>query len=76
MDQYQNMRLQDLVELLSDKTSLYARMLILGFTDEEFKECRQAMLELQVEIEARRRSSGVTTTIGDPDIFFKRTENT
>ena len=56
--------------VLADQTALYAKMLSLGFTEVEFKHCREAMLELQVEIESRKRMNGIETTIRDTDIFF------
>ena len=74
MKNYQQLELPVLVEMLADQTTLYAKMLSMGFTETEFKECQQAILELQVEIESRKRLSGEGTTISHPDIFFKRTE--
>ena len=74
MKNYQQLELPLLVEMLADHTALYAKMLSMGFTETDFKECRRAILEIQVEIEARKRLSGEETTISDPDIFFKRTE--
>lgn len=73
MKNYQQLELPVLVELLAERTELYAKMLSMGFTESEFKECQQAILELQIEIEARKRQSGDETTIHHPDIFFKRT---
>jgi hypothetical protein len=60
------------MELLADKTVLYSKMLSMGFTEQEFKECHEAILEIQVEIEGKKRESGVNTTISDPDIFFEK----
>lgn len=74
MKNYQQLELPVLVEMLADQTTLYAKMLSMGFTEDEFKECKQAILELQVEIEARKRENGEGTTIRDPDIFFERNQ--
>lgn len=72
MQNYQQLELQALLEILADKTALYSKMLSMGFTEEEFNECHQAILTLQVEIEHRKKESGGNTTISDPDIFFEK----
>ena len=45
MKNYQQLELPVLVEMLADQTTLYAKMLSMGFTETEFKECQQAILE-------------------------------
>jgi hypothetical protein len=72
MQNYQQLELPVLMEILASETALYAKMLAMGFTEEEFKICQQAILELQVEIETRKKLTGSETTISDPDIFFER----
>jgi hypothetical protein len=60
--------------LLADKTALYSKMLSMGFAQNEFKECHEALLEIQVEIEAKKKEQGTSTTLSSPDIFFEKSE--
>ena len=72
MQNYQLLELSELIELMADKTALYAKMRSMGFTETEAKECQQAMIELQVEIEHRRKATGNNATLSSPDIFFEK----
>jgi hypothetical protein len=74
MPNYQHLELSQLVELLTDHTALYSKMRSMGFTEQDFKTCKEAMIELQIEIENRKRLSGNSTTLSSPDIFFEKTD--
>jgi hypothetical protein len=45
---------EELLDLLSDHTTKYFRMVHFGGSKEEFRQCRKLMTALQLEIEVRK----------------------
>ncbi len=70
MQNLHRLEMPALVQLLADQTALCTKMLSMGFTEQEYKECKQAIVELQVEIESRKCAEGKEVTLKSPDIFF------
>jgi len=64
-----HIRLSDLLDMLSEHTSHYMKMLSEGATKSEFNECRQMIIDIQAEI--YRRENDRASEAG-PNIPFKK----
>jgi len=49
--------LTDLLDMLSAYTGQYMKMLMQGATKEQFETCREAITQIQIEVEARKTTS-------------------
>jgi len=55
MNKLHKFSLEELVDLLSTQTSLFIQMQTTGATEIEYENCRQLILDLQEEIEFRKK---------------------
>lgn len=56
MQEYQNLELSVLVDMLSDHTARYSRLLTDGCREDEYNSCREIIQALQMAIEAKKSS--------------------
>jgi hypothetical protein len=66
---YYQLDLSVLMELLAAQTTLYTRMVTVGYKDEDLKACQKIIEDLQFEIESRMGNLG-NTTVSDININF------
>ena len=52
-DDLSHIELSDLLDMLSRYTDRYMKMLSEGATKEEFEQCRETIIDIQTEIQAR-----------------------
>ena len=64
-----HIELSDLYDLLAQHTNRYMKMLSEGATREEFDQCREIMIAIQIEIRVRRRAT-VTPAFVPPGTRF------
>ena len=57
MNNLSNLRIDELVGLLSEQTSLYVQMHTEGASENEFHKCRLLLRAVQAEIKSRRESN-------------------
>ena len=55
---YQNMVMEQLVEILAQKTLKYTQLLVYKDFGEEYKECKETIRQILAEIELRKEISG------------------
>jgi len=69
MQTFQAFELPALIELLSEQTELYTKMLSTGYKNEDgFKTCQLIIEQLQSEIESRKQFGD--TTVSENNISF------
>ena len=56
MNDLNKLRTEELVDILSEQTSLYVQMHIEGAWEKEFQKCRLLLQAVQAEISSRRES--------------------
>jgi hypothetical protein len=56
MDNLSKLNIDELVDILSEQTSLYVQMQTDGTSEKEFYKCRFLLQAVQVEIKSRRES--------------------
>jgi hypothetical protein len=54
MQDYKNLELSDLFDILTEKTSEYMKMLSGGASQEQFEACREDIINVQMEIVSRK----------------------
>jgi hypothetical protein len=64
MKDFQNLELTVLVDLLSQYTARYYKILSDGGSEEEFTSCKKTIQSLQSEIEYRKKSAKNSTITG------------
>ncbi len=69
MQEYQNLELSALIDMLSQHTAKYSRLLTEGCSEEEYNSCKEIIQFLQAEIETRKNTAN-NTSISDPGINF------
>ena len=55
MDNLKSLNIDELVDLLSEQTSLYVKMHTEGATEKEFHKCRLLLQAVQAEIKSRKK---------------------
>lgn len=71
MPAYQNLELTVLIEMLSEHTRNYTKMMAEGFEKEaDFKNCQLMIQQLQTEIGSRNPNQG-KTTFSDTNMSLK-----
>jgi len=61
MQDYKKLELSDLFDILAQQTSHYMKMLSGGATKDLFNSCRETIIEIQMEIMARRFQKSKTS---------------
>jgi hypothetical protein len=74
MDDYTLLELPVIYDLLASHTATYTQMLTSGASYEDFRLCRETILQLQAEINARKASG--ETTISEKNIDFNEETHT
>ena len=69
MDDLSHIKLSDLFDMLSEQTDRYMKMLSAGSTREEFDRCREAIIDIQTEIQSRQ-AKGENSTADSENIPF------
>lgn len=64
MKDIQNLELTVLVDLLSQQTARYYKILSDGGTEEEFRSCKKTIQQLQSEIASRKKETKNSTVTG------------
>lgn len=68
MENYKLMELRVIYDLLASHTESYTQMLNSGTSYEDFRLCREIILELQAEIAARKMTGD--PTLSEPNNIF------
>ena len=68
MENYTLLDLPAIYDLLAIHTESYTQMLRSGASYEDFRLCREIIIQLQAEINARKEAG--STTISEPNIGF------
>jgi hypothetical protein len=68
MENYKLLELNVIYDLLASHTAAYTQMLTSGASYEDFRLCKEIILQLQAEIDARRTAAG--TTVSESNISF------
>lgn len=74
MQEFQNLDLSALVDMLSEHTVKYTKILADGGNQDEYDNCRKTIQLLQKEIAFRKGSQG-NTTVTKMDITFTQESN-
>ncbi|HET6995743.1 MAG TPA: hypothetical protein VFI06_12210 [Chitinophagaceae bacterium] len=61
MDDLSHIKLSDLLDMLAEYTDRYMKMLSDGASREEFDSCRETIIDIQTEIQARQGHSENST---------------
>jgi hypothetical protein len=56
---YSNIPMDDLVDLLSQKTQVYTQLLINKKFGQEYRDCKDTIQHIMAEIERRKETAGV-----------------
>ena len=62
MSAFKDFDLPQLYDMIASQTTKYTHMLSSGEVNEEFDKCRETILQLQSEIEARKTRTGIPVT--------------
>ena len=60
----ENMTMQELVDILAQKTQIFTQMLVEKKFDEDYKQCKQDIQKILAEIELRKESPETETDPG------------
>jgi hypothetical protein len=71
MPELQNLDMSALVDMLSEYTIKYTRILAGGGNKDEYNNCRKTIQLLQSEIAARKNSEG-NSTVTNSDFIFRQ----
>jgi hypothetical protein len=71
MQELQNLDLSALVDMLSEHTVKYTRILANGGNKDEYNKCRKTIQFLQREIADRKNSDG-NSTVNNMDFIFRQ----
>jgi spore maturation protein CgeB len=65
----QNMTMEELVDILAQKTQQFTQLLVYKDFGKEYKECKDAIQQLLLEIEKRKEKAEVEnkSQLGQPD---------
>jgi hypothetical protein len=69
VDDLSHIKLSDLLDMLSEYTDRYMKMLSDGYTREEFDSCREMIIDIQTEIQSRQ-THGENSTADSGNIPF------
>jgi hypothetical protein len=67
MQDFNQVKISELFDMLAQKTAHYMKMLSGGATKAEFNSCRETIIDIQLEIQLRKTPKTNTST---PDISF------
>jgi hypothetical protein len=59
MEEHQNMAMEELVDILAQKTRKFTQLMVYKDFGNEYKECKQAIQQILAEIELRKEKTFV-----------------
>ena len=59
MEEHQNMTMEELVDILAQKTRKFTQLMVYKDFGNEYKECKQAIQQILAEIEIRKETTSI-----------------